>query len=125
MGFKGLFFYVENLIGRVNKDCKFKINIRKIDEIEVILDSEVQFIFIAKPKKSTHKKQSQKLLFYDILIREKKNIISKIGDRMKSYIDLGFIKIHYYSLMYIIAFFLGIFIASRDKVAEARGIKDK
>ena len=44
---------------------------------------------------------------------------------MKSYIDLGFIKIHYYSLMYIIAFFLGIFIASRDKVAEARGIKDK
>ncbi|MBP9477653.1 MAG: prolipoprotein diacylglyceryl transferase [Sebaldella sp.] len=44
---------------------------------------------------------------------------------MKSYIDLGFIKIHYYSLMYIIAFFLGIFIATRDKVAQERGIKDK
>lgn len=44
---------------------------------------------------------------------------------MKSYIDLGFIKVHYYSLMYIIAFFLGIFIATRDKVAQERGIKDK
>ena len=44
---------------------------------------------------------------------------------MKSYIDLGFMKIHYYSLMYIIAFFLGIFIATRDKVAQERGIKDK
>ena len=65
MGFKGLFFYVENLIGRVNKDCKFKINIRKIDEIKVILDSEVQFIFIAKPKK-VHTKNNHKNCFFMI-----------------------------------------------------------
>ena len=52
-------------------------------------------------------------LFYDILIKEKRTLF-EMGDKMKSYIDLGFIKIHYYSLMYIIAFFLGIFIATRE-----------
>ena len=49
----------------------------------------------------------------------------RMGDKMKAYIDLGFIKIHYYSIMYIIAFFLGIFIAGRDIVAKERGVKDK
>ena len=44
---------------------------------------------------------------------------------MKPYIEIGSFKLHYYSLMYIIAFFLGIFIASKDKVAKKRGVKGK
>ena len=44
---------------------------------------------------------------------------------MKPYIEFGAIKIYYYSLTYIIAFFLGIFISSKDKLAHNRGVKNK
>lgn len=38
---------------------------------------------------------------------------------------IGIFEIRIYSLMYILAFISGIFIASRDEVARKRGIKDK
>ncbi|RRD40104.1 prolipoprotein diacylglyceryl transferase [Leptotrichia sp. OH3620_COT-345] len=45
---------------------------------------------------------------------------------MKPYLfKIGNFELRIYSLMYIIAFLVGIFIASKDKVAEKRGIKDK
>ncbi|MDO5089650.1 MAG: prolipoprotein diacylglyceryl transferase, partial [Leptotrichiaceae bacterium] len=45
---------------------------------------------------------------------------------MKPYLfKIGNFELRIYSLMYIIAFLAGIFIASKDKVAEKRGIKDK
>ena len=45
---------------------------------------------------------------------------------MKPYLfKIGKFELRIYSLMYIIAFFSGIFIASKDEVAKKRGIKDK
>ena len=38
---------------------------------------------------------------------------------------IGFFELRIYSLMYILAFLIGIFIASKDEVAKKRGIKDK
>ena len=45
---------------------------------------------------------------------------------MKPYLfKIGKFELRIYSLMYIIAFLSGIFIASKDEVAKKRGIKDK
>ena len=45
---------------------------------------------------------------------------------MKPYLfKIGSFELRIYSLMYILAFVIGIYIASKDEVAEKRGIKDK
>lgn len=45
---------------------------------------------------------------------------------MRPYLlKIGVFELRIYSLMYILAFISGIFIASRDEVARSRGIKDK
>ncbi len=45
---------------------------------------------------------------------------------MKPYlISIGGFELRYYSLMYIIAFLLGIYIASKDLIAKKRGIENK
>ena len=45
---------------------------------------------------------------------------------MRSYLfKIGNFELRIYSLMYILAFVIGIYIASKDIVAKKRGIKDK
>ena len=45
---------------------------------------------------------------------------------MKPYLfKIGTFELRYYSLMYILAFLIGIYIASKDSVAKKRGITDK
>ncbi|MFZ2941690.1 MAG: prolipoprotein diacylglyceryl transferase, partial [Leptotrichiaceae bacterium] len=45
---------------------------------------------------------------------------------MKPYLfKIGAFELRYYSLMYILAFLIGIYIASKDLVARKRGVTDK
>ena len=45
---------------------------------------------------------------------------------MKPYLfKIGAFELRYYSLMYILAFLIGIYIASKDLVARRRGVTDK
>ena len=45
---------------------------------------------------------------------------------MRPYLfKIGAFELRYYSLMYILAFLIGIYIASKDLVAKKRGVTDK